>query len=745
MTNSPAKSAKRIKPLMLFAIVFSCTPWGCFAQSQDSDPSDNSANTTVVNVRGRQTLQQRFISPNATVIIDRQDIENMGANTVGDILRQAPGLQVTVTPNGGLEIRMRGMSAANTRVLIDGSPVGTSRRDSQLPLDELPSDLIQRVEVVRAPTADSEGAAGGTINIVMRSATPRRETYIWLTDQFVWGKNAPRIFLSQTGPLSAPVKPGDAANGAVWSYFVSVTGGERLTGSDTDRQTSSSGAVTSNFTSQEKWRTRGHDWTLTPRFTGRLSESDQVTLRAVLSTNDRAGVGTSNGAGINAPNPLSASYSTEQPFTYKRDFAQVAADWTHRFKSTRLETTLSAEKGTELYQFNRTTQSTAGTNKTATYLDDRDERGVLLRSQLQGVAGDNIWSVGTELESRKQKVLNTSSNNNIAATPLELQATVQRNALYAQTEWALPKNTTLTTGLRAQQSKIESSLVGGASVVDDRLFWQPSLNARTNIDENNQFRINLARVSRSPRVWELIGRTVTESLNNSPSNPDFRGNPALKSETTLTFDIGWDKRLANGGQTGINLFTRKQQDVIARKISENSGQWINQPSNIGNATVWGIETDIRTNLVWAGLDKDWTLGANASVLNSKLNSGDAPGSRIPGQARYLANINIAKPLRTSGGWYGGANLNLVGSSDYDYSYQQTNRAVGREKAHTNIDLYAGQAFSNLGFWRINIYNLTDFKRSRGRVSTDSAGNTTYIDNSIVRLTPRVFLTLGTRF
>jgi outer membrane receptor for ferrienterochelin and colicins len=728
----------------LLATFFACLPIIVMAQSLEPEQSENSANTTVVNVRGRQTLQQRFMAPGSMVVIDRQDIENMGANSIGDILRQTPGLQVTVAPNGGLEIRMRGMGMENTRILIDGAPVGNSGRSSQLPLDELPSDLIQRVEVLRAPTAEFQGTAGGTINIVLRSATPRNETYIWLTDQFVWGKNAPRIFLSQTGPLGASTKSGDAQTAPIWSYFVSLTGGERLTGSDTDRQTSSSGAIKSNGSSRESWRASGTDWTFTPRLTGRLSDTDQITIRAVLSTTNRNGLGTSSGIGVNSANVITSNL-TEQPYIYKRDFSQLAIDWTHRFKSNRLETTVSVEQGAEIYQFNRTTLSTLANPSTASYIDDRNDTGILLRSKLQGVAGENIWSIGTELESRKQNVLNVSSSNGNQVMPLDLRATVQRNALYAQNEWSLPKNTILTTGLRMQQTKIESSVLGGTSAADDRIFLQPSLNSRTSIDENNQFRMNLAQVSRSPRVWELIGRTVTESLNNSPGNPDFRGNPALRSETTLTFDVGWDHKLSNSGQAGFNLFTRKLKDAIARKTFQDQGQWIQQPTNIGNATVWGIEADVRTNLVWAGFEKDWTLSANASLLNSKLDGGDAPGSRIPGQARYLANVNIAKPLRVAGGWYGGASVNLVGASDYDYSYQKVNGSTGSEKAHTNLDFYFGQVLPNLGFWRLNVYNITDFKRSRNRVTTDSAGTTTYSDNSIVRLTPRVFLTLGSRF
>jgi vitamin B12 transporter len=78
------------------------------ASAQTPDTEQSEANTTTVTIRGRQTLQQRFMSPSSMVVIDRQDIETMGANTIGDILRQTPGVQATVTPNGGLEIRTCG-------------------------------------------------------------------------------------------------------------------------------------------------------------------------------------------------------------------------------------------------------------------------------------------------------------------------------------------------------------------------------------------------------------------------------------------------------------------------------------------------------------------------------------------------------------------------------------------------------------------------------------------------------------
>ncbi len=166
------------------------------ARSQPGPGEQGSGPTQLdeVNVTARCEFENRFNSTGARVTIGRRDIEVMGANTIGDILRQTPGLQVTTTANGGLEVRMRGMGAENTRVMIDGVAVSTSNRTSQLPLDELPTDLIERVEVIRAPTAEFQGAVGGTLNIVLRAASAKRETYIWLSDQYVWGHNAAQMF-----------------------------------------------------------------------------------------------------------------------------------------------------------------------------------------------------------------------------------------------------------------------------------------------------------------------------------------------------------------------------------------------------------------------------------------------------------------------------------------------------------------------------------------------------------------------
>ena len=96
-----------------------------------------------VTVTARRSLEQRFFAAGSLVVVDRSDIEQMGAFSVADVLRQLPGVQVTPSADGSVEIRMRGMERGATQLLIDGQRVGGKR--TQLPIDQLPPELIERL------------------------------------------------------------------------------------------------------------------------------------------------------------------------------------------------------------------------------------------------------------------------------------------------------------------------------------------------------------------------------------------------------------------------------------------------------------------------------------------------------------------------------------------------------------------------------------------------------------------------
>ena len=732
------------RPHLQVAAVLICTlPSLALGQeSPGTDPSSGSLET--VTVRARR-IDERFSSTASTVTMTRQDIEASGANTVGDVLRLAPGLQVTTTANGGLEIRMRGMGPQSTRILIDGSPVSATQRTVQLPLDELPADLIDRVEIRRAPTAELEGSPGGSINIVLRSAQAKRETYVWLTDQHVWGRDALAVFLSTSGPLGG--SQGSDVKKEVtdpsWTYFLSLTGGPRNLGQDVSR---SSESLLGTSVAEERGRLRNETWTLTPRISGRLDGGrHQITLRPLVSVSDQSGTVSSSGTGLIGGQPLTSR--ADSRWQFDRQYGLFAADWNWRLDGARLESTLSVDRADSRYAMQReaSADSVAGDVAATSALNEqRLERNALIRTKYTTVFDETILSGGLET-GRTQLDIDGRWQLAGADTTQSVASSLSNAALWVQIEQPVESwQSTIVAGLRGQRHTLASTSPT-ADVKRNFDYLQPSLNSRTRLNDDLQLRLNLAQVTRTPRIWELTDRPLPSLSANSTLSPDFHGTPTLKPESTVTFDVGFDHRLARGGQAGLNFFVREQDDVIAQRLGIERGRWTARPDNVGRARVWGVESDLRTDLRWLGMAPDWALSATANVFQSRMLDGDIAGQRIPGQVRYVSTLNIAKPLKVSGGWYSGATLALTGPADLDLPGANDLRVSGRQRAFQQLDLYVGSVLPKLGFWRINVYNITDFRRDTARRVTDPSNGQTWQDGAVAVLTPRIFLTVGTRF
>lgn len=710
-----------------------------------ADSASENRSVETITVTARRSLNQRFLSTGSMVTVNRQDIEQLGADSVGDVLRQLPGVQATPSANGTLEIRMRGMDKNATQILVDGQRVSSA--SSQLPFDQLPAELIERIEVVRAPTAEHAGATGGTINLVLRQATAKRETNIRLTDNHVWGRNAGQAFLSKTGPLGVqppPLVKGQIPNipktaeplPAVWSYFLAASATQQLLGANAHRDITSNGATVSQTDASTRYRRS--ELSLIPRLNGRLSAKDQITLRATLNHSKLYGdVGSSGTATDLAHGTYGTSFG--EILARQRHYTQLGADWAHRFEDSKLETSISTSNAADTV--NRTGGSVQNyvppSSNAYTFDDDRRERMWLVKSKLTGTKSELLWMYGFELEGRDLRI-NNSDTLSGAPVSFAADAKIERRVLWAQTEWELPAKTTLTAGLRAQQLHTQST---DARTLQEqvRQFIQPSVHTRTPLGDDLQWRFNAARVTRNPNVWDLLNRTTPSQGSNSINNPDAAGNPNLRPEVANTFDTGIEGKLGRSGQFGAGVFVRQLSDVIASQTTLVGGRWSEQRSNVGQATVWGIEADAKTGLTALGLGSDWTLSSNASVLQSRMNAGTVVGGRIPGQARYLLNMNAAKPLRRTGGWFGGASLSMVGAADLDTASGTT----GTDRARRTVDLYVGRVNPSWGYWRVGIFNIGDAKYVRDRAY--NSGGSAYQDHSQVTFTPRVYLTVGTQF
>lgn len=107
--------------------------------------------------------------PQKIEIIDKQKILSVPNENVADLLKRTTNLDIIQYPGASASVGMRGFppSAHNrnyTLVLVDGKPAGTTN------LSSIPSDFVQRIEVVKGPYSVLYGsdAMGGVINIVTR-------------------------------------------------------------------------------------------------------------------------------------------------------------------------------------------------------------------------------------------------------------------------------------------------------------------------------------------------------------------------------------------------------------------------------------------------------------------------------------------------------------------------------------------------------------------------------------------------
>jgi len=135
-------------------------------------PRRNSGELKPVTIVGAalDDTEARRQSTASKIIVGRDEIERFGDSTVGELLKRLPGVTMPGRPGRGGAPRMRGLGGGYTQILIDGEPAPRG-----FSLDELSPEQIERIEILRAPTAETGARAiGGTINIVTRGGYSKR-------------------------------------------------------------------------------------------------------------------------------------------------------------------------------------------------------------------------------------------------------------------------------------------------------------------------------------------------------------------------------------------------------------------------------------------------------------------------------------------------------------------------------------------------------------------------------------------
>src|SRR6185437_13188699 len=123
-----------------------------------------------IDVIAAPPQDDRRESTTTRIVVSHDAIVRYGDTSLADVLRRLPGVTVDGVPGRDRAIRLRGLGNGYARVLLNGDPVPPG-----FSLDSLEPSQIERIEILRAPTADlGAQAIAGTINIVLRNATRAR-------------------------------------------------------------------------------------------------------------------------------------------------------------------------------------------------------------------------------------------------------------------------------------------------------------------------------------------------------------------------------------------------------------------------------------------------------------------------------------------------------------------------------------------------------------------------------------------
>jgi len=680
----------------------------------------------------------RRASTASKIVISREEIEKFGDSTVGEVLKRLPGVTTGGRPGRGGEIRMRGMGGGYTQILVNGErmPPGFS-------LDQLPPDQVERIEVLRAPTAEyGARAIAGTINVVLREALQKRINDLRLQLAEERGKLRPNIGwtrndkFGQTGAYNVTLNATrneriDDFNSTSTTHLLAT--GQDSTVINTGRNNASNESL--NVNARVQWKeANGDSFALQPFVVINKGSSTNVFDQQQTGCVDPKVDPTSQIRCLNYNHADTDSSNRSSMF-------RLHGQWQHRMdENTRLElrTAVGRMNGSgHSYREERENGALFRTQDDTT--DSHHDSWSLAGKLSHQLGGEHSLVAGLEAEGQDLDQTRVTLQNGLRQPALQdfgdnLSASTRRYAYYAQDEWSVGKQWGFYAGLRGE-TITTSSANAGNPVSNRSSVWSPLLHAVWKFDEagRDQIRASLTRSYRSPNLQDMIARPSINSQYACPDNAlcgpnvinyaDRMGNPDLKPEIARGLELAYENYLSLGGILSVNAFYRRIQDLIRVEPELEAvswaavPRWVARPRNIGDATTYGVEFEAKFRLDQFVKDAlPVNIRSNLSLFRSHVNQIPGPHNTLDQQPPGTANLGFDYRLRSLPLTVGG-NVNYTPG----YQIQQTELQLTDLDKKRVADAFALWTFNPEVGVRLSASNLAPLNYSTGSVvTTDKA-------------------------
>ena len=530
-----------------------------------------------VTVTASGHAQQLEDAPASISVITREQIEQRYYQDATDALRDIPGVIITGGGSGdrGNDIVIRGMPAQYTLILVDGKPVSTreTRPNGSAGFEQdwlPPLQSIERIEVVRGPMSTLYGsdAIGGVINVITRKVAEE------------WGGAVQLDTIIQDDSRSGDIQQG---NFSLSGPLLADTLGLQVYGRASTRQED---RFVDGF--EEK-----NLKNLNARLSFTPTDNQDFTLEAGQTKQDRRSL-----IGYSAPATGCRGGCTDSDNEYTREV--LALSHTGRWDFGTTDSYVQREEAENLSREMKVTNTSA---KTA----------------LVTPLGDHLLTVGANFE--KEELSDETSNQISNRTDVD----ASKWALFAEDEWMLPGNVSVTGGVRLDDDE------NYGSHVSPRLYGVWGMAPRWTLKGG------VSTGFRSPSL-----REITPDWGQVSRGGDVYGNPDLEPETSVNKELGLYFNAGRDLQANVTVFHNDFKDKITRIACPPSvcpggpNQFGSDPTyrvNVDEAVTRGVEAAVSTTLA-----RTLDLTLSYTYTDSEQQSGEYKGEPLNQVPKHLASL-----------------------------------------------------------------------------------------------------------
>jgi outer membrane receptor for ferrienterochelin and colicins len=505
-----------------------------------------------VVISATRGLQKRTEAPVIVTVTNSEVLQKAQAISLSEGLSFQPGLRIeTNCQNCGFsQVRMNGLDGAYSQILMDSRPI-FSALNGVYGLDQIPTNMIERIEVVRGGGSALYGsnAIAGTINIITKD--PITDSFKINTHYGLIDGTSPDKALTLNGTvLSENLDLGMQIYGmlrdrtqydANEDKYTEIPSMENQTlGFKTFYRPFERSKITVDFHTIKEFRRGGED-----QFN--LLPFEAYTTEQITSTMVGGGL-TYEGYSLDEKNKYAFYFNSQQ--SKNDNFYGGRID--DEFGNINYEESLKGYGNTEV----------------KTWIGG----GQYNRKQLDFLNGTGTLTAGAEY--KKEIMADAKPGYNAF-----VNQTLDILGIYAQEEWRINEKLKVLAGLRADFH----------NAADETVIFNPRLNVLYNIKESLQWRTSYAKGFRAPQVFSkdihariAAGEVALVQLSDN-----------LVSETSHSFltSLDWS-RISSNSEAGLTFeafYTRLNDPFILEQISET----IWEKRNGKGADVYGINLEAK--------------------------------------------------------------------------------------------------------------------------------------------------------